>query len=265
MHVLIGNLAVSDLIVGTVLIPFDMFSDIYRLKDNNIVCLSVFSIFVISLGASCYNLLLISIERFIAIVYPLRAKAILTKRKLVIMIIIGWGITIISGTVPFYYNTYTNSTEECLIEVVWTKDYRVNSDWQLIVALLLNFIFYTVVICIALKKFKPETPAIGHSLNFPSRARKDFHQLITMVIVLGAFMVCWLPYVCMAVVVTFRETSYFHFIKRCCLIPGLFTSGINWIIYGYRKKEFRDAFSDVVRCKGSRLRHMTPTRVESIY
>lgn len=259
MHVLITNLAVSDFIVGAILIPFDMLSDIYRWKTNKYVCLGVFAIFVVSLGSSCYNLLLISIERFIAIVYPLRAKSYLTRPRMIFMITFGWVVALINGSIPLYENSYTNSTTECLIEFVWTKGYRVNSDWQLLIALILDFVFYAIVVCIALRKSKREPNAIGNDLNIHRRARKDFHQLITMVIVLGMFMLCWLPYVCLSVVVTIWDTPYFHYIKRCCLIPGLINSGINWIIYGYRKKEFQRAFKALIKCSRSLPRDTSST------
>lgn len=250
MHVLICNLAISDLIVGVVLIPADTISDFLQLKENKYVCLSVFATFVISLGSSSINLLFISIERFIAIVFPFRAKFLLTKTRMMLMITCGWTITIVNGTVPFYSNTYTNSTPECLIEHVWTKQYRTNTDWQLLISLILNFMFYAIVVCIAVRKTKHHRNAsTGNNFNTPARARKDLHHLITMAIVLGMFMLCWFPYACLSVIVTFWDTPYYHFVKRCALIPGLINSGINWIIYGYRKREFRRAFGALIKCR----------------
>lgn len=251
MHVLIGNLAVSDLIVGAVLLPADMVSDIFGWKANNkYVCLGVYAVYVLSLGSSCFNLLLISIERFIAIAYPVRVKVLLTNRKLAMLISFGWILPFINSTIPLYgINTYTNSTMECKIENVWTKAYRTVNDWELLVALFLNFILYTVVVWIALRKNRRETNVIGNSLNIHTRARKDFHQLITMVIVLGTFMVCWLPFSVLAFIVTFWDTPYYQFVKRYTLIPGMINSSINWMIYGYRKKEFRQSFEALLKCR----------------
>ena len=254
MHVLIGNLAVSDLMVGTVLLPSDMIADIFEWKrTNKYVCLSIFAVYVLSLGSSCCNLLLISIERFIAIAYPVRVKALFTKRKMIFIIAIAWILPFLNSTIPLYgVNSYTNTSVECKIEYVWTKDYRILTDWQILVALFVNFTLYAIVVWIAVRKSRREINVIGNSLNIHSRSRKDFHQLITMVIVLGTFMLCWLPYACLAFAVTFSDTPYHQLIKRYTLIPGMINSSINWMIYGYRKREFRRAFGEIIRCKSSK-------------
>ncbi|XP_052768089.1 alpha-1A adrenergic receptor-like [Mya arenaria] len=160
MHILIANLAVSDLIVGAVLVPLTLVGDFTGLKERNkYYCLTDISVFVISLGSSCYNLLLISIERFIAIMYPLKSKVILTRRRLITLIVFGWIDVTIVATLPLFGITnYTDGSHSC----------------------------------VALKKSRVPMPVTA-SMN--TNVRKDFNHVLTMVIVLGLFILCWLPYV----------------------------------------------------------------------
>ncbi|XP_045211336.1 D(3) dopamine receptor-like [Mercenaria mercenaria] len=247
MHILIANLAVSDLTVGAILIPLDMLADIFQWKYNKYVCVTTLSLFVFSLGSSCFNLLIISIERFIAIVYPFSAKSLLSKPKFVFMITFGWIISILHIATSFSgIGSETNFTE-CLNTSAWSKAYQTYLDWILVFALVLNGLFYVIVMCIALKKTRTRTIS-GGLFYVHFKARKDVHQLITMVIVLGMFLVCWMPYATLGVIVTFWDTAHNQFIKRCTLIPGFFNSGINWIIYGYRNREYKKAFKKTLRC-----------------
>lgn len=248
LHVLIANLAISDLIVGGVLIPADMLADIFHWKDQKYVCLTVLSLFILSMGSSCYNLLLISIERFISIVYPFAAWKLLSKPKVVFMIALGWAVTVLNGTISFYgIDTYTNTSVVCSNENAWPKWYQIYLDWMLIASLILNSVLYSIVVCIALRKAGPNTK-VGGICNTQVRTKKNLHQSITMAIVLSTFLICWLPYATFSVIVTFWDTPYMQFVKRCALIPGFANSGINWIIYGYRNSEFRKAFQITLRC-----------------
>lgn len=248
LHVLIANLAISDLIVGGVLIPADMVADIYHWKNQKYVCLTVLSLFILSLGSSCYNLLLISIERFIVIVYPFTAWKLLSKPKVMFMIALGWSVTVLNGTLSFYgIDTYTNTSVVCSNENAWPKWYQTYLDWMLIASLILNTVFYSMVVGIALKKAGTHT-IVGGCFNTQVRTKKNLHQSITMAIVLGTFLICWLPYATLSVIVTFCDTPYMQFVKRCALIPGFSNSAINWIIYGYRNAEFRKAFQTTLGC-----------------
>ena len=62
---------------------------------------------------------------------------------------------------------------------------------------------------------------------------------------------CWAPYTILGVIVTFWDTEYYQFVKRCTLVPGFFNSSLNWVIYGYRNREFKITFQKLYRtvCK----------------
>ena len=103
---------------------------------------------------------------------------------------------------------------------------------------------------IALQKAKASK--VGVDMARHAKSKMDLQQITTMVIVLGMFAVCWFAYVCAGIVVTFYETSYTQYIRRCTLIPGMFNSAVNWIIYGYRNANFRKAFKLILRLKSTR-------------
>ncbi|XP_060571122.1 histamine H2 receptor-like [Ruditapes philippinarum] len=203
MHILIGNLAASDLITGLFLIPYDLGFE--RVLDHNMyICFGKLSLFVISLGSLLYHL---------------------------------WdGMCILT---IIQYVSVTHCGRQA------TKSWV---NWELITALIFNFVLYTIVMKIAVRKACDKNHIKGGIRN-TAKIDKDVYQMMTMVIVLGVFVICWLPYVCAAVVVTFYETPYTQYIRRCTLIPGVINSAVNWLIYGYRNSEFRKAFKAWFQCR----------------
>ena len=245
MNIFVGNLAVADLMVGAVLIPLSLIGDYFGFKNEKYFCLTKLAIFNTSLGCSCYNLLLISIERYISITRPLHKHKYLTTRKIVFMITFGWIFNGINSFLPVSgWNAYTNSTIECFSDLVWDKGYKLYTNWLFLVINVVNIILYGTVMRVALKRTK--STKLGKHLNVHTRAKRDLRHLKTMIIVFGLFAICWAPYLAAAVVVTFHETSTTQFIRRCTLIAGFLNSAVNWIVYGYRNKDFRFAFVKIL-------------------
>ncbi|XP_045211490.1 octopamine receptor-like [Mercenaria mercenaria] len=249
MHILIGNLAVSDLITGAVLIPYSLSTDGRILNSNMYLCFGKLSLFVISLGSSCYNLMLISFERFVSITFPLKYMHQFTTTRMVILMSVGWVVTLFNSTLPFFgWHVYNENNTDCVSDTLWPPGYKIMVNWELICAMIFNFVLYAIVMKIALRKARDRNQITG-GLRHTAKVDKDVYQLVTMVIVLGVFALCWLPYVIVAIVVTFYETPYTQYIRRCTLIPGLLNSAVNWLIYGYRNSDFRKAFKTCFKCR----------------
>ncbi|XP_052768446.1 octopamine receptor-like [Mya arenaria] len=247
MHILIANLAVSDLIVGAVLVPLTLVGYFTGLKERNkYYCLTDIGVFVISLGSSCYNLLLISVERFIAIMFPLKSKVILTRKRLIALIVFGWIDVTIVATLPLFGITNYSDGSHCRLRKTWPRLYRSMTDSQMLIILALNCICYTGVACVALKKSRVSMPATA---NMNTNVRKDFSHVLTMVIVLGLFILCWLPYVLIGGILLFKSTPRLEFAQNCSVALGLLNSAMNWMIYGYRNKEFHRGFRRILKLK----------------
>lgn len=258
MYLFIGNLAVSDLLVGLILIPYyllvdgaEMDSGQGILPKSKYLCLGKVAAFVICLGSSCMCMLHISIERFVSLAYPLKTKIYFTKRKVVAVILVGWIIVVANGTVHFYlFNTYGENNTSCVSDEFLSSTYKLLINWCFVFVLSVNVIMYALAIRITFKVAR-RTPNIECGLMVHAKTKKDLYQLITMTIVFGTFLICWLPYMCAAMITTFKETPLTQRFRRYSLVSGLLNSSVNWIIYGYRNQIFRSSFKSLLLCRSA--------------
>lgn len=259
MYILIGNLAVSDMLVGMVLVPYYLLIDGGSFESGNgvlplnkITCLAKPCIYVCCLGSSCIGLMLISLERFLTLRYPLRGKIFMTRRRVFIVIFVSWVLVLLNGTLPIYtWNNYDDN-HTCISDELVRREFKLLVNWELILCLTANFFMYTYAVRIAYSKVTEWRRRISSSgITQRVVADSDLQHIVTTVIVFGAFFLCWLPYICAAIALTIKETPLTQYIRRCALIPGLLNSGINWIIYGYRNTVFRKSFKAILTCKSS--------------
>ena len=249
MNLLVANLAAADLIIGLVVIPVDIIGDITGFKVLKYYCIGKLSVFILSLGSTCLNLLLISVERFVAVVFPLHKHRYLSRTRLYVIISIIWIVSIADSVVPFIgWNNYPNNGSiECVSDDVWASGYMTYNNWMLVVVNVTNTVLYVVVVTTALRR--ASATSIGRNMSINISQKRDLNHLKTMIIIFGLFAICWLPYTCLIVVITFYETPRLQLIRRLMLIPGVFNSAINWIVYGYRSEEYRKAFRTILCCR----------------
>ncbi|XP_012532919.1 dopamine D2-like receptor isoform X3 [Monomorium pharaonis] len=118
------NLAVSDLMVGVTL-PYHLaFYVDSTLHQNKSVCISRFVMFSLACGGSIYNLIVIAIDRYVAIVHPLSYNVYATKRRVLLIIVIAWICTMAVSSIPIYWNCFDTS-QTCELETVLPRFYIV--------------------------------------------------------------------------------------------------------------------------------------------
>lgn len=111
------NLAMSDLMVGITLpyhLAFYVDSALHR---NKSVCISRFVMFTLACGGSIYNIIVIAIDRYVAIVHPLSYNAYATKRRVLLIIVVAWICTMGVSSIPIYWNRFDKS-HSCELETV---------------------------------------------------------------------------------------------------------------------------------------------------
>lgn len=265
----IASLAVSDLLVGVLLVPVRIYSTIrtggfclsrrlchyYMTMDN--VC------FV----ASITNLLVITTDRIIAIDWPYAHQDIVTKTRSKIAIIIVWAYAaMMGGLANVKWESRPANTPE---NVCWTQ----NKGY-------ITFVFTTVfyvpalimgvsqarMLVIALRHSKDIVSAMplqslssdtheerDHNSKRPSKqivtrikkALKEYHAVQMIMVVYGTFVACWIP---VSIIALFHvwcpncaKLKQWHIAVFVELLPIL-NSTLNFFIYSVMNREFRKAF-----------------------
>ncbi|GAB1606182.1 neuropeptide receptor 15 [Argonauta hians] len=104
-NMFIMNLAVADLLLLLIGIPDLVQFVLNRGWILNLVwCKAIRYILVVSLYASVMTLVAVCVERFIAIVYPIKAHILCSKKKVILTIICIWPIALICGLPTVIYN-----------------------------------------------------------------------------------------------------------------------------------------------------------------
>ena len=111
-HIFIINMAVADFFVGLAL-PFKaaFHLDHYLLSDKY-ACFGKFTLIATALGQSIFSLTAISLDRFIAIFYPLKYEIHVTRARVVVLLIISWATIV--GTCAMTFAGKYNEFQQCI-------------------------------------------------------------------------------------------------------------------------------------------------------
>ena len=244
------NLAIADLLVGLV-IPLDAaFYLSESLNSNKYACLTRYMLFAVSLGSSVYSLLLISAERFIAIIHPLHYYRILTRRRVAMLIANGWVyVTIVSLLPIFGWNKWNDDILECDYMKIFPMPYIYMIYFSCALPLFLNLVLYVVVMQVAWKQIQ-KVRELEARFHQKATSTREVTSVKTMAFVLGIFFLCWLPYL-VAGPLHLAHVSHSRTARNFTICLGMFNSCVNGIIYGLRNKDFRNAYRALLGCAKS--------------
>ena len=255
------SLALADILCGICAMPAYIAKKHTAGSDKERITCDMFRFtYFFSVYASILSLTVVNLERFIAIKMPIRHRTLLTKRKMIIGLLLSWLDAALISMLPFIWQR-KDSDELCT--------YRPSKEWSIMVILLnvclpFSIMFachvYTVYFAIRFSRAKYNTKSVTVvRRNTSERISEENRQAIlvkrerditcTMTMVLGAFILCWTP------------SSFYYFLHMVCpqcyqpsfkQIEPVFNatvklltfvnSCLNPFIYCWSNKHFRQAF-----------------------
>ncbi|XP_028408298.1 5-hydroxytryptamine receptor 1A-alpha-like [Dendronephthya gigantea] len=264
------SLAVSDILVVVLAIPFRIYFElntVWLLGKH--ACKFWIFMDILCNTASIVNLSLISVDRYIALSKSLRYLAIATVSRCRIGIAIVWGFSFTIATLSLH----TWSSDGGLIHHPFCRKndkiyYTFSTILGIIIPLVVLIVLYYLVFKIALKhhvkimKSNYSTPPSSEDCADQSQLRsrsnssprrfaiRELKATKTLIIVVGAFLVCWLP-LCVLVVMQQYVPQYIErwppktqeILGQLLLysLPFL-NSCLNPYIYTCHNSEFRAVF-----------------------
>ena len=252
-YYLIANLAVSDLLVGLLFIPYDMAAVWYpEIRRKKITCLLRSAFLHCLLGASDLNLLVISLERYTAIRFPLWHLR-LSNSSVCLPIATAWAITILISVLPFLGWNSWNDQLKCKYK--WyaplSDSYKNFCVVVFVGAVVVSFVLFVSIFFIVSKNLKKRCEMrdeFWRNKMSVKGLKSSLEKTKLFTLVLGVFALCWGPYcIISAIKPLFPSLENILFVaQNYASLFALLNSGLNWIIFGLKNRKIRAAFKETL-------------------
>ena len=236
----LASLCVADFLVGLVIDPVWIAIRFFaQPKRTHILKQVINLLWIHSTAATVFNLCCVSVDRFIAIRFPLRYQDIITKQRCYAVIIMVW---LISLVLPFSRILVVNRTN---IESLWFSLTFITFVLPITVVTLCYFSIFKTARKQA-SRTNRENLQNPNEMNTPVRAMQNYKAIKTIGFVLTVFIVSWMPSIVVSVMdyVTASDKCADHklaYVVWPWIEAIAFTSSaINPWIYCFRNREFRE-------------------------
>lgn len=249
----IASLSLADCLVGVLTMPFYAAGSLTWPLLLHIDSFEMFLDFLIfqSLGASTFNLLAVSYDRYVAITAPLHYTNVITINHVKCYIGLVWLASSLLGAGSFMVTEYHSRPSIYLVSILIA----------FVVPFCIIAYFYAKIFVIAKRQSRQIAQSNEVSVSAQSseiveerkRVIRDRKAAVTVAIVIGSFAICWSPNLIMGLV-HFAVSTY----SECesekteqiwfATLPFAFlNSAINPIIYTVRHETFRVGIKDILR------------------
>ncbi|XP_006819556.1 D(1) dopamine receptor-like [Saccoglossus kowalevskii] len=261
----IVSLAVSDLTIATVVMPFSAANQVLGYWSfGTIFCNIYVCLDVLCCTASIINLCMISLDRYLAITSPFTYYRRMTPLTASIMITVTYVVSVLISVVPVILGLHEDDRHRDLYDDPYFCVLLLNPTYAL-VSSLISFYVPTIVIlftyakifCVAkkhqqkihaqedtAKRMKVLSAKDGKKRFSMTRERKAAK---TLAIIVGVFILCWLPFFILNIIDPYCFGCVPVTLFTISVWLGYINSCINPFIYAFNS-DFRRAFRKLLFC-----------------
>uniref|UniRef100_A0A8C5PMF7 G-protein coupled receptors family 1 profile domain-containing protein n=1 Tax=Leptobrachium leishanense TaxID=445787 RepID=A0A8C5PMF7_9ANUR len=250
------SLSVADTLVGTFAIPCAILTSIGVPQHKLRLCLLMLSILIMLTMTSTFSLLAVAVDRYIAILHPLRYKSIMTHSNSLVMIVVAWISSFLGGLMPVmgWYKA-TSPTGHCLFTQVVDMTYIVYffAFTFFLLPLVVMFVIYAKIYMEVRKQLrvmaKGTQPGNAGGKNEVS-LKKEMKTATSLFTIIFFFVLCWAPLHIINCVILFCPDCFIPLlILQISIVLTHANSAVNPILYAYKLKTFRNAFKAIFMCR----------------
>ncbi|NXJ12029.1 S1PR4 protein, partial [Odontophorus gujanensis] len=239
----IASITVSDLLAGIAYLSnlclsgkktFQLSPQLWFLREG---------ILFIALAASTFSLLVTAIERYSAMVRPIAENEASKTLRLRGLIVSCWLLAFVIGLLPLLgWNCLCDFSACSVLLPLYSKNY-----------ILFSVVMFSVILLgivgLYISIFQLVHASSRQTTSRHSRKR-SLRLLKTVLMILGAFIICWSPLFALMLFDVFCETQTCRLLHSLdwTLALAMLNSGINPIIYSLRSVEVRRALCSLLCC-----------------
>ncbi|RXN21074.1 galanin receptor type 1-like protein [Labeo rohita] len=230
-NIFILNLSIADLSFLLFCVPFQ--ATIYSLPEwifGAFLCKFVHYFVTVSMLVSIFTLVAMSVDRYIAVVLSKKSPCIRNRRNALIGVCVIWMLSFVFAVPVAQHQILTNhptAPNSTFCWEIWTE--RVARHTYKVTILVTGYLLPLVLITCCYAKTAQ-----------------------TVLLVVAAFLICWMPHHIIAMWVEFgrfplNDASFAFRIISHCLAYG--NSCVNPILYAFLSENFRKACKQVFTCR----------------
>ena len=263
INMLIANMAMSDLLYPMFLYPVELAKShvgswLIGSTLGEALCKMHSFLAGVSMLVSVQSLVLLTVDRFRAVVLPLRLRLI--SRKLCLYLIIGTWILAVAFESPYLFAYKLVEDPEgmqCVRQ--WEEAFGEESSYPIyvVVVIILFFcipfvllvILYSIILMNLKEQVHPGEPSANTKQQRTRRNRKVLKMAIAIVVV---FFICWIPVYTNVVIVYFvpeiRSSCSFNLYYIFTYFMSIANCAVNPIICLIFSSNYRKALKRLVNC-----------------
>ena len=243
------SLAVADFGVGAVYYPRVSFCSIFDETCVNEAVKIASVIGGLVLNATATNLCTLTLDRYLAIVHPLRYVTFMTKKRVALLLAAAWAVaSTMSASLFLYYVVFTREHQQIITMSLLL--YHSTIALGVCVFLLLA----TVRIFLVVRRIARQNAALVAQLNFNHKLQhgvafkaRETASAKMIGIVVTVFLVCpslWVADTVLELPKLFRP----HFLFEIFIVLVVLNSAVNPVAYAFYKREIKKELDKLFRC-----------------
>ncbi|XP_010894460.1 galanin receptor type 1b [Esox lucius] len=253
-NIFILNLSIADLSFLLFCVPFQ--ATIYSLPEwifGAFLCKFVHYFVTVCMLVSIFTLVAMSVDRYVAVVHSKKSPCIRNRRNALLGVCVIWSLSFIFAVPVAQHQTLvTDHPEAPNSSFCWEAWYASASKHTYKVTILvIGYVLpLTLIICCYTKVLFHLHKKIKNMSKKSQRSKRKTAQ--TVLLVVAAFLICWMPHHIIAMWVEFgvfplNDASFAFRIVSHCLAYG--NSCVNPILYAFLSENFRKACRQVFSCR----------------
>ncbi|XP_051258888.1 trace amine-associated receptor 4-like isoform X2 [Dicentrarchus labrax] len=247
-NLLLLSLAVSDFFVGLLVLPIEVLFTRTCWVLGDLVCALYFFLPVTLISASVGSMVLISIDRYVAICDPLHYPTRVTDKLVTVSICLCWICSVLYSVFMLYDHLkqpgrYNSCYGECVVNIAGDVDLVVAFIIPITVIVVLYMRVFVVAVSQA-RAMRSHVAAVKLQFSVTLTQKSELKAARTLGIAVVVFLICYSPYYCLSltggsILVGSSTEAFMSYLMY-------FNSCLNPVIYALFYPWFRKAVKHIV-------------------